>query len=237
MSSTKRRLAKLEGTATPGPSDGLLLGLARLLGVVDATLTPPRWGGPRGEYGAAVDAIRTYHTEGVKFTSGSGQGAGHVADHRLRKALESAGWVTLRDARVKLTALGDRLARLAVGTALDGWVYQLILDRLGQSTGWDDPRPDGWRSEFDLFGRAGDGRDLDGMLPLLASGCVESISNTRGVVFYRATGQTWPVVTMPTKIDEAATTAYADSYAAALDQRQKQRHNSPEVFIPLPATR
>jgi len=232
----RKRLKALEGTSTDG-TDGLLVALGRLLGIVDAVLTPPRFGGPRGAYAAAVDARRSYLREGVKFVSGSGRGASHVADHRTRKALEAAGWVTLHESRVRLTPLGDRTARLAVGTAIDHIIYQAVLGRLGQTDGWDDPRPHGWRSEFDVFGRAGDMGDLDVMLPLLSGGHIESTSSTIGVVFYRATGKARVEVDVATEYNEAASDAHTSSYIEAITARRSKRYSGCEVFPPIAATR
>jgi hypothetical protein len=233
----RKRLKALESTSATGTPDCLLVALGRLLGQVDACLTPPRYGGPRGAYAAAVDAIRTYHNEGVKFVSGTGRGASHVADHRVRRALETRGWVTLHESRVKLTALGDRVARLAAGVAIDHWAYQLILDRLNQTDGWDDPRPGKWRSEFDLFGRAGDMGDLDAMLPLLSAGCVESISSTLGVAYFRCTGRPWVEVDVATEYNEAASDVYTQSYIEAITARKSKRYEGSECFCPLSATR
>jgi hypothetical protein len=233
----RKRLKALEtGTTTDG-TDTLLVALGRLLGIVDAVLTPPRFGGPRGAYAAAVDAIRTYHTAGVRFTSGTGRGASHVADHRVRRSLETRGWVTLHESRVKLTALGDRTARLAVGTAIDHWAYQLILDRLNQTDGWDDPRPGGWRSEFDLFGRAGDMGDLDAMLPLLSGGHIESTSSTLGVAYFRPTGKAWTEIDTDTAYSEAASQAHTSSYIEAITARKSKRYEGSECFCPISATR
>ena len=235
--STKRRLKALEATSATDGTDTLLVALGRLLGIVDAILTPPRYGGARGEYAAAVDARRRYLQEGIKFTSGSGQGAGHVADHRLRRALEAAGWVTLHESRVRLTPLGDRVARLAVGTAVDHIAYEAVLGRLGQTDGWDDPRPGGWRSELDVFGRGGDQRDLDVLLPLLSGGHIESTSSTLGIVFYRPTGKAWTEIDTDTAYSEAASQAHTSSYIEAITARKSRRYDGCEVFCPLSATR
>jgi hypothetical protein len=129
------------------------------------------------------------------------------------------------------------VARLAVGTAIDHWAYQLILDRLNQTDGWSDPRPHAWRSELDLFGRAGDQRDLDALLPLLSAGCVESISSTIGIVYFRPTGKAWTEIDTDTAYSEAASQAHTSSYIEAITARKSRRYDGCEVFCPLSATR
>ncbi len=235
--STKRRLKALESTATTSTPDTLLVALGRLLGIVDAVLTPARYGGPRGAYGAAVDARRRYLQEGIKFTSGTGRGASHVADHRVRRALETRGWVTLHESRVKLTALGDRTARLAVGTAIDHWAYEAVLGRLGQTDDWSDPRPNGWRSELDVFGRGGDQRDLDVLLPLLSGGHIESTSSTLGIVYLRPTGKAWTEIDTDTEYSEQASQEHTDAYCREIVARKSRRYDGCEVFPPIAATR
>jgi hypothetical protein len=116
------------------------------------------------------------------------------------------------------------VARLAVGVAVDHFAYEAILARLGQTDDWDDPRPNGWRSEFDLFGRAGDQRDLDVLLPLIANGCVETISSTIGVVFYRCTGRPWVEVDVATEYNEQASQEHTDTYCREITARRSRRY-------------
>jgi hypothetical protein len=235
----RRRLDRLE-VATEASAAELHLALARLLGMVDGLLTPPRTTiSALATYGFAVDAAREYHRGGLVFGSGDGKGRSHVADHRTRVALRGAGFVTLNNGKVQLTALGDRLGRVLCGVAVDHWLYQAIIDRLRSDQDWNDPRPGGWRSELDLFGRAGDQRDTEIMLPLLGAGLIESRSSAAGVVFYRSIDGAgdWVGVDVQEGYSEAAAEVYTAAYVTAIEHRQRQKYDGAEVFVPLSASR
>lgn len=231
--STRRRLSRLEaGGSTAAPDH---LHLVRLLGLVDGLIFPPRY---TDNYTSEVVARRDYFRDGVTFTVGDVLASDEALwkrSERVRQAMAVEGWITLgQRAKVKLTTAGDTLARKLVGLpSLDDTPVLLAFHMLTEK----------FTCESVLFGKQfRDSRDwqefTEIVLPLIACGAVESISNTAAAVHYRVVGplpEGGPIGPSSLDYNEQHSTEYTEAFCQSIRERQN-RPVGGEVAIPMPGS-
>ncbi len=243
---TSRRLFQLE-TKMPGTSNNQSLEpLCELLGTVDGLFFPHRqFGGRVSALTAITQQRRQYHRVGIVWNLADGSARSWKSAQRLRDSMQAQGWIDIhRDSAltVKLTILGDSLARQALGLPTsNNWLPMRLTEMLSE---FEPDRPGGWLSENTLVGDTGDRAALaDCLLPLLSLGIVESLSSTVGEIFYRPTGQCLPqcredgsgiAIDGP---NDNLLESYQSAFEAALSSRERIEPIDSEVIVPLPASR
>jgi len=168
--------------------------MATAVAVADSVRLPIRsWSGVNGQN--VSQARKRLATEGLRLPSDATSPAERQARSRVLKRMEHAGLLSMfgetRAHYVRLTALGDAMARRLVGLPgrCAGW---FALHRIKGST----PRADGWTPETCLCSPRDDGKypPVDELhvielllAPALSAGWLECASDYQGHGYLRVT--------------------------------------------------
>ncbi len=239
--SIKRSLARLESAATKDSGE-LMVHLARLLGIVDSICWSARFTSI-SNYHAIMDSQQRYFDEGVSFTLEGSSDATWKQSERLRGSLVDCGWASHCDnGKIRLTLLGDCVARQAVGLpTIANEITVHLFEKLGELP---EERHGGWVSEAAWFS-LDDDTDTDVIhtmtelvQPLVTCQAVEAVSSTIARVFYKRLLDTLPSVDCPSvEYDASCSDEYTKAFCRNIEPRKSATYSGSQIWLPLAATR